>query len=235
MPTSESISATQVFEARSIAVSVLSPGSLAVRPERLRSRSSVDKTIIVIRGAHVAPFAETGFAKTQGATTRARRRSLKRSTGYPCPTRSQSDVTEPGAPEAALRRTVAAVAAELRRQPLDGEPLETRLSAWPTKRTAAKAFADRKVGGGTVPVPTPAPQPAAAPVEGYLGDITGPGITDKWGVTCTDLGVCALAPNGKLVSVFGDTFSGPSVGQGDWRAPVALIGSGDTNNQIRYE
>ncbi|WP_082964459.1 DUF4185 domain-containing protein [Mycobacterium sp. E796] len=75
----------------------------------------------------------------------------------------------------------------------------------------------------------------ASPVEGYVGDITGPGITDKWGVTCTDLGVCAVAPNGKLVSVFGDTFSGLAVGQGDWRAPVALIGSGDTNDQIRYE
>jgi hypothetical protein len=31
------------------------------------------------------------------------------------------------------------------------------------------------------------------------------------------------------------TFSGTTVGQGDWRAPVALIGSGDTNNQIHYE
>ena len=62
------------------------------------------------------------------------------------------------------------------------------------------------------------------PVEGYVGDITGPGITDTWGVTATDLGVSAMAPNGKLVSVFGDTFSGTAVAQGDWRAPVALIG-----------
>src|ERR1700761_9267245 len=77
---------------------------------------------------------------------------------------------------------------------------------------------------------------AATPVvEGYLGDITGPGITDGWGVTATDLGVSAVAPNGDLVSVFGDTFSGDSVGQGDWRAPVALVGSGDTNNPIQYE
>jgi hypothetical protein len=44
-----------------------------------------------------------------------------------------------------------------------------------------------------------------------------------------------MAPNGKLVSVFGDTFSGAAVGQGDWRAPVALLGSGDTNNRIQYE
>ncbi|WP_428339926.1 DUF4185 domain-containing protein [Mycobacterium sp.] len=64
--------------------------------------------------------------------------------------------------------------------------------------------------------------------------MTGPGITDTWGVTGTDLGVSAVAPNGKLVSVFGDTFSGAAVGQGDWRAPVALLGCGDTNNRIQY-
>ena len=88
----------------------------------------------------------------------------------------------------------------------------------------------------TKPRRPPRKAAAAAPTAvGYLGDITGPGITDQWGVTGTDLGVCAVAPNGKLVSVFGDTFSGPTVGQGDWRAPVALIGSGDTNNLIRYE
>ena len=73
------------------------------------------------------------------------------------------------------------------------------------------------------------------PVSGYVGDITGPGISDTWGVTATDLGVSAVAPNGKLVSVFGDTFSGGSVGQGDWRAPVALIGTGDTNTRIQYD
>ena len=107
-------------------------------------------------------------------------------------------------------------------------------------RTATKPPPARRSprmgSAAAVPIPAP-PTPAAAPTEGvgYLGDITGPGITDKWGVTGTDLGVCAVAPNGKLVSVFGDTFSGPTVGQGDWRAPVALIGSGDTNNPIQYE
>ena len=34
--------------------------------------------------------------------------------------------------------------------------------------------------------------PAPLPSEGYVGDITGPGITDTWGVTCTDLGVKPL-------------------------------------------
>jgi hypothetical protein len=83
--------------------------------------------------------------------------------------------------------------------------------------------------------PSAAVPPAPLPSEGYVGDITGPGITDTWGVTCTDLGVSAVAPNGKLVSVFGDTFSGSAVGQGDWRAPVALLGTGDTNNRIQYD
>ena len=104
-------------------------------------------------------------------------------------------------------------------------------------RAATKPPAARRslaVPSAAVPIPVP-PTPAAVPVEGYVCDITGPGITDKWGVTCTDLGVCAVAPNGKLLSVFGDTFSGASVGQGDWRAPVALIGTGDTNHRIRYE
>jgi hypothetical protein len=54
-------------------------------------------------------------------------------------------------------------------------------------------------------------------------------------VTCADLGASVTAPNGKLVSVFGDTFSGRKVGRGDWRSPVILIGRGDANNRIVYE
>lgn len=81
---------------------------------------------------------------------------------------------------------------------------------------------------------------AAAPAavvqaQGKLADITGPGITDRFGVTSTDLGASILAPNGKLVSVFGDTFSGNRVGEGQWRSPVILIGTGDADHQISYE
>ncbi|MDT0488373.1 DUF4185 domain-containing protein, partial [Streptomyces doebereineriae] len=68
-----------------------------------------------------------------------------------------------------------------------------------------------------------------------LADVTGVGITDRWGVTATDLGASVLAPNGTLVSVFGDAFSGVHVGEGLWRAPVALIGSGDAQHPIHYE
>jgi hypothetical protein len=71
--------------------------------------------------------------------------------------------------------------------------------------------------------------------HGKLADITGPGITDRWGVTCTDLGASIIAPNGSLVSVFGDTFSGNTVGDGDWRSPVILIGAGDANHPITYQ
>ena len=65
--------------------------------------------------------------------------------------------------------------------------------------------------------------------------MTGPRLTERCGVTCTDLGASVVAPNGKLVSVFGDTFSGRKVGQGDWRSPVVLIGAGDADHEIVYE
>lgn len=93
----------------------------------------------------------------------------------------------------------------------------------------------REVTGSVSPTLPSAAVTAAPPVEGYLGDMTGPGITDHWGVSCTDLGVSAPAPNGKLISVFGDTFSGAIVGQGDWRSPVALIGTGDADNRVTYQ
>jgi hypothetical protein len=72
-------------------------------------------------------------------------------------------------------------------------------------------------------------------LNGKVVDLTGPRLTRRWGVRCTDLGASVIAPNGKLVSVFGDTFSGRKVGQGDWRSPVVLIGTGDANHEIVYE
>ncbi|WP_280831923.1 DUF4185 domain-containing protein [Mycolicibacterium frederiksbergense] len=72
-------------------------------------------------------------------------------------------------------------------------------------------------------------------LNGKVADLTGPRRTGRFGVACTDLGASVLAPNGKLVSVFGDTFSGRRVGQGDWRSPIVLIGTGDANHEIIYE
>ena len=77
---------------------------------------------------------------------------------------------------------------------------------------------------------------AAVPLlDGKVADLTGPRLTERWGVTCADLGASVVAPNGKLVSVFGDTFSGRKVGKGDWRSPVILIGTGDADHEIVYE
>ncbi|HEX7662530.1 MAG TPA: DUF4185 domain-containing protein [Pseudonocardiaceae bacterium] len=55
-------------------------------------------------------------------------------------------------------------------------------------------------------------------------DLTGPGHTVDFGIGGTDLGVTALAPDGRLVSVFGDTFERAGVGGPGWRSPVVLFG-----------
>src|ERR1700726_905535 len=96
------------------------------------------------------------------------------------------------------------------------------------RRRRSDVFAERPLGTADPPRHdvNPATRPAVtfrrmtAAALGKLADLTGPNITERWGVTCTDLGASVLAPNGKLVSVFGDTFSGRRVGQGDWRSPV---------------
>lgn len=75
------------------------------------------------------------------------------------------------------------------------------------------------------------------PTGGFTGkvnDLTGPGLTDRFGAMCTDLGASVRAADGTLVSVFGDTFSGNRVGSGDWRSPVILIGTGDATHPIVY-
>lgn len=77
-------------------------------------------------------------------------------------------------------------------------------------------------------------QTVLLPSARKIADLTGPGITDALGVGGTDLGVSVVAPNGAIVSAFGDTFSGPKPGSGDWRAPVLLIGSGDAATPLRW-
>lgn len=56
-----------------------------------------------------------------------------------------------------------------------------------------------------------------------ITDLTGPGLTDGFGIGGTDLGVLATAPDGRLVAVFGDTFEQATVGGPGWRSPVALF------------
>jgi hypothetical protein len=56
-----------------------------------------------------------------------------------------------------------------------------------------------------------------------IKNLTGPGHTDRFRVGGTDLGVTVAAPDGRLVSVFGDTFEKAGVGGPGWRSPVVLF------------
>lgn len=56
-----------------------------------------------------------------------------------------------------------------------------------------------------------------------IADLTGPGLTDSFGIGGTDLGVMTTAPDGRLVAVFGDTFEHATVGGPGWRSPVVLF------------
>lgn len=61
-----------------------------------------------------------------------------------------------------------------------------------------------------------------------IGDVTGPGLTDRFGMAATDLGVLTQTPSGRIMAIFGDTFRDAMVGSADWRATVGLIS--DTKN-----
>lgn len=73
---------------------------------------------------------------------------------------------------------------------------------------------------------------AAVPVAGLLAlqavvttkvkDLTGPGLTDRFRMAGTDLGIPARTPDGRTLYVFGDTFEQARVGGGWWRSPVGL-------------
>ncbi|MGH3775349.1 MAG: DUF4185 domain-containing protein [Pseudonocardiaceae bacterium] len=66
-------------------------------------------------------------------------------------------------------------------------------------------------------------------VASKIKDLTGPGHTDRFGIGGTDLGVTVVAPDGRLVSVFGDTFDNAGVGGPGWRSPVVLFGDPATS------
>ncbi|WP_257155677.1 DUF4185 domain-containing protein [Streptomyces sp. Ru87] len=63
---------------------------------------------------------------------------------------------------------------------------------------------------------------AAAPEVTKVADLTGPGLTTRFRMEATDLGIPARTPDGRLLFVFGDTFEQARVGGGWWRSPVAL-------------
>lgn len=97
-----------------------------------------------------------------------------------------------------------------------------RFPADPTQIPAGPSTQLPPVAPVTPPVRTINPGLAVSATK-KIADVTGPGHSDRWGVGGTDLGVMCRMPDGRILAIFGDTFSEPHVGRGDWRAPVGLI------------
>ena len=55
-----------------------------------------------------------------------------------------------------------------------------------------------------------------------VADLTGPGLTTRFRMEATDLGIPAGTPDGRTLFVFGDSFEQAWVGGGWWRSPTAL-------------
>jgi len=63
-----------------------------------------------------------------------------------------------------------------------------------------------------------------------IANLSGPDETGPFGAAWSDLGIPARCPDGTMLFVGGDTWDGSGVGDGDWRAPVALrSGNADPN------
>lgn len=67
----------------------------------------------------------------------------------------------------------------------------------------------------------------AAPSITRMGEITSPELTGHWGAGATDLGIPLIAPDGRMLTIFGDTFDGDAALVGDNRAPIALYADPD--------
>lgn len=78
------------------------------------------------------------------------------------------------------------------------------------------------------------PAHAAGLTVTKIKNLTGPGLTSQWGMAWTDLGIPAKCPDGRVLYMFGDTFSN-GVGNGNWRSPVQLwSNTGDLASGITF-
>lgn len=55
-----------------------------------------------------------------------------------------------------------------------------------------------------------------------IKNLTGPDITDVFGLEWVDLGCVTRTPDGRSLYVFGDSFSGDTLFESNWRSPTAL-------------
>lgn len=69
-----------------------------------------------------------------------------------------------------------------------------------------------------------------------VGPVTGPGTsTENLGMLATDLGICWEGEAGRYFYAFGDSFTGPRMGQGEWMSPVILCsGNPDPRRPIQF-
>ncbi|MFE4629374.1 DUF4185 domain-containing protein [Streptomyces mirabilis] len=95
-----------------------------------------------------------------------------------------------------------------------------------SRKTLLRAAAGTALTGVPLLAAAPAARADATALQaGKIADLTGPGITTRFGMEATDLGIPVRTPDGRLLFVFGDTFQNATVGGGWWRSPVALWGA----------
>ncbi|MFE2487161.1 DUF4185 domain-containing protein [Streptomyces mirabilis] len=95
-----------------------------------------------------------------------------------------------------------------------------------SRKTLLRAAAGAALTGVPLLAAAPAARADATALQaGKIADLTGPGITTRFGMEATDLGIPVRTPDGRLLFVFGDTFQNATVGGGWWRSPVALWGA----------
>ena len=112
--------------------------------------------------------------------------------------------------------------------PAHHHPSPARPSAGITRSTLLRGAAGALIGGGLLAGTARASAQSSRSADAQqvsvtkIADLTGPGITTRFRMEATDLGIPVRTPDGRLLFVFGDTFEGACVGCGWWRSPVAL-------------
>ena len=103
-------------------------------------------------------------------------------------------------------------------------------------RGALGAAGVAALGGGLAPRLAHADPTTSAQHVTKIADLTGPGLTTRFRMEATDLGIPAATSDGRTLYIFGDTFEHAHVGGGWWRSPVALYSSTtDLNAGVTFD
>ncbi|GHF69923.1 hypothetical protein GCM10018790_54790 [Kitasatospora xanthocidica] len=77
--------------------------------------------------------------------------------------------------------------------------------------------------------------PTLPTIATKVKNLSGAAETGPLGAPWTDLGIPVRCPDGSMLFVCGDTFSGNGVGDGEWNAPVGLRSSNSDPNNLRID